>query len=285
MVRRTVNLPSEEELPAGPLRELTAGLHELYVAAGCPSLRDISDSIADNDDAPTTVSHERVRQVLAGKGENASCAVIIAIVMALAGKARPVRDADAEADRFSRLWRVVAGLQPWEPFRPDRVVQNGPGPLPHTDNAVLDVKRFAGRSPQDIAHHLCQVGADERVESFLTGLVRLSDATTIIQLIEQLRMASLHETAERLIDLSAQSLPFHDLGDLLWRFYKEGWRLHVLLTAIARNRTPGEVCDLLRQMIGLRRPEAEALKSLFRELRGEDDNAELEQLLEQAHAG
>ncbi|CAL9333889.1 hypothetical protein [Streptomyces sp. enrichment culture] len=281
MARRTVTLPSEEELPAGPLRELTAALHELYVAAGCPSLREISESIAENDDAPTTVSHERVRQVLAGKGENASCAVVVAIAMALAGKARPARDADAEADRFSRLWRLVAGYEPWQPFRPDPVPQNRPGSHPHGDNPVLDASLLASRSPRDIARQLCQVGAEEPVEEFLTVFIRRSDATMIIELIGQLRMAGLHTTAERLIDLSAQNLPFHGVDELLWRFYKEDWRRHPLLTAIARRRTPGEVCDLLRQMTERRRPEAETLRNLFRELRSDEDDAELAQLLQE----
>ncbi|CAM5525693.1 hypothetical protein [Streptomyces chartreusis] len=206
MPRRTVVLPGEDELPAGPLRELTVGIYELYVAAGCPSLRGISTTITASVDAPTTVSHERIRQVLTGKGESASCSVIVAIVLALSGMARPARDADAEAERFSRLWRVVAGHEPWEPFHPDLEVRSGPASLPRTDNhAVLDVRQFADRSPQTIARHLCQVGAGEGVEAFLTGLVRLSDAVMIIHLVEQLRMAGLHETAERLIDLSAQN--------------------------------------------------------------------------------
>ncbi|MBT1094200.1 hypothetical protein [Streptomyces sp. Tu102] len=283
MPRRTVVLPGEDELPAGPLRELTVGVYELYVAAGCPSLRGISTSITASMDAPTTVSHERIRQVLTGKGESASCSVIVAIVLALSGMARPARDADAEAERFSRLWRVVAGL---EPLRPDLEVRSGPASLPRTDEqAVLDVRQFAGRSPQAIARHLCQVGAGEGVEAFLTGLVRLSDAVMIIHLVEQLRMAGLHETAERLIDLSAQNLPLPSLGELVWRFFKEQWRVQALLTAIARSRTPSEVYELWWQLADRRRPEAEALKDLFRQLRGDDDNAELEQLLAEADAG
>ncbi|MFF5483452.1 hypothetical protein ACFY5C_39910 [Streptomyces sp. NPDC012935] len=123
------------------------------------------------------------------------------------------------------------------------------------------------------------------MEAFLTGLVRLSDAMMIVRLVEQLRVTALHETAERLIDLSAQHLPFHSLDYLLWLFYKEDWRPHVLLTAVARHRAPGEVCELLRQMLERQLPEAEALHSLFRELRSDDDNAELEQMLEEADAG
>ncbi|CBG70439.1 conserved hypothetical protein [Streptomyces scabiei 87.22] len=287
MPRRMVTLPGEEELPAGPLRELTVGMYELYVAAGCPSLRDISKAITGHDAAPTTVSHERIRQVLTGRGDSASCSVVVAIVLVLASMARPARDADAEADRFSRLWRVVAGLDPWKPFRPGLDVRNSSSAsLPHSDDdqAVLDVRQFASRSPRDIARHLCQVGADEGVEAFLTGLVRLSDAMMIIRLVEQLRMAGLHETAQRLIEVSAQNLPFHDLSELVWRFFKEEWRVHSLLMAIARSRTPREVYELWWQLAERRQPEAEALKDLFKQLRSDDGNAELERLLTETDA-
>ncbi|CAM5525766.1 hypothetical protein [Streptomyces chartreusis] len=71
----------------------------------------------------------------------------------------------------------------------------------------------------------------------------------------------------------------------MWRFFKEQWRVQALLTAIARRRTPSEVYELWWQLADRRRPEAEALKDLFRQLRGDDDNAELEQLLAEADAG
>jgi SseB protein N-terminal domain len=62
-----VAMPDKRRLPPGPRREFTTALHALYVAAGKPGTRTISNAIRDRDDLPATLSHEAVRQLLAGE--------------------------------------------------------------------------------------------------------------------------------------------------------------------------------------------------------------------------
>lgn len=63
-----VRMPSEEELPPGPKRDLVAALHVLYTAAGKPAMRTLSMWIGEQDDLPGTLSQQGVSDALRGKG-------------------------------------------------------------------------------------------------------------------------------------------------------------------------------------------------------------------------
>ncbi|QEU85461.1 hypothetical protein [Streptomyces viridosporus] len=285
MARPMINPPSEEDLPPGPLRDLTVELHRLYVSAGRPSLRKISERVKENDDAPTTVSHERVRQLLVGGAESASRDVVIALVMALIDMVHPRPDPGEERERFLLLWHAMTGdVRPPGAAEPAPTGRRDIGARPDITPALgsvalaLRFEHFAHRSARDIATRLCYRQADDDVEGFLKSFVQMTDVMSVVDLIAQLRMASLHEMAEWLIDLAVENLPFFDLVDLVLLFYKQRWRVHVLLTAIARRRTPQEVDELMGWIGRGRKDDAEKLRRLFRELRSQGEDDELDSL-------
>ncbi|QVI19685.1 hypothetical protein KHQ06_25430 [Nocardia tengchongensis] len=84
-------MPDEEQLPSGPRRELIAAVHSLYSDAGKPSVRSISEWIRDQDDLPSTLSHQGVAAVL--KGQVARWDNLEALVYVLADHRR-VRQSD-----------------------------------------------------------------------------------------------------------------------------------------------------------------------------------------------
>ena len=63
---RTMHLPSERELPPGPVRDFAELLFWLYRRAHRPALRDISERIRRNDDLHGTASPETIRRMLLG---------------------------------------------------------------------------------------------------------------------------------------------------------------------------------------------------------------------------
>jgi replicative DNA helicase len=60
-------LPSEEEVPEGPHRQLLIGLHRIYAQAGQPGLRKIAQGLKDDDDAPTTLNYQAIGKILNGR--------------------------------------------------------------------------------------------------------------------------------------------------------------------------------------------------------------------------
>ena len=61
----SIRMPSETELPAGPVREFVAILFDLYREAHRPTLRQIS-SVIRRLDLPGTASTETIRKMLRG---------------------------------------------------------------------------------------------------------------------------------------------------------------------------------------------------------------------------
>ncbi len=65
--KRGLAMPSETEVPPGPHRKMLAALHEVYVAAGRPGLRQISIGLKDDDSIPATLNYQAVGKILNGK--------------------------------------------------------------------------------------------------------------------------------------------------------------------------------------------------------------------------
>jgi hypothetical protein len=63
---RTMHLPSESELPPGPVRQFAELLFRLYREAHRPALRDVSEAIRRNDHLQGTASPETIRRMLLG---------------------------------------------------------------------------------------------------------------------------------------------------------------------------------------------------------------------------
>lgn len=122
-------MPDEAKLPPGPLRELIAAVHDLYVDAAMPGTSRISRLIRERDDLSDTVSHEMVAKLLHGetlpRWEKLQCVVQQLCDMAVS---RPV--ADQERVRFHSLWLAAQRgrgqrskpAPPSEPAQPSSVL-------------------------------------------------------------------------------------------------------------------------------------------------------------------
>ncbi|MFF8596687.1 hypothetical protein ACF061_35765 [Streptomyces sp. NPDC015220] len=94
------------QLPPGPLRDLKHLLHDVYLAAGAPSLDTVADLVADDDDAPGAPGRDSVRRILWTSALPPSQADVASVAAALAREARwdPV-DLEVRArDLWVRAW-------------------------------------------------------------------------------------------------------------------------------------------------------------------------------------
>jgi hypothetical protein len=108
-----VLMPEEGRLPAGPQRDLTAAIHDLYVAAGKPGTRRISSAIRERDDLPDTVSHEAVRTILGGT--RSRWHKVESVVRQLAVWSVDKPDVAATVEKIHTLWLAVDDVSGVEP--------------------------------------------------------------------------------------------------------------------------------------------------------------------------
>lgn len=107
-----VSMPGHGRLPDGPQRDLTAAVHALYIAAGLPGTRRISNAVRERDDLPTTVSHEAVRAILAGS--RSSWHKVESVVRQLAAWSVAEPDVATTVRKIHKLW--LAAADPAEPI-------------------------------------------------------------------------------------------------------------------------------------------------------------------------
>jgi hypothetical protein len=112
-----VGMPDEGQLPLGPRRELTMAIHVLYVGAGAPGLRRISNAIRNRDDLPDTVSHEAIRSIL--NGASAQWAKIQCLASQLLAWSVTRLDPAPELEKIHRLWLAAGEVGRLELSQPD----------------------------------------------------------------------------------------------------------------------------------------------------------------------
>jgi hypothetical protein len=76
-------MPSERELPRGRRRDFVEELFDHYRAAHRPTLREISDRIAANEDLTGMTSRETIRLMLKGRTIPGQWAMVYAVAAAL----------------------------------------------------------------------------------------------------------------------------------------------------------------------------------------------------------
>lgn len=64
--KRGIAMPDETSVPPGPHRDLLAGFHEVYAAAGRPGLRTIARGVTADDRLPSTLTHHAIGRILGG---------------------------------------------------------------------------------------------------------------------------------------------------------------------------------------------------------------------------
>jgi hypothetical protein len=104
-------MPGEDDLPAGPHRDLVAALHDLYRRSGMLSTRALSEAVKRCDECPDTLSHEGVSVILHGKGIS-GWPKLESLVRVLAMRAvdKPVLETTIRA--IHALWLKAVELPP-----------------------------------------------------------------------------------------------------------------------------------------------------------------------------
>ena len=105
-----ISLPGEDRLRPGAQRDLVVALHELYIAAGSPPLRRISDSIKANNSYDATLSHETIGRMLNGL-TIPNWLAVKTVVQLLAGWGTPPANPDEQAKQFLVLWNAAKRIQ------------------------------------------------------------------------------------------------------------------------------------------------------------------------------
>jgi tetratricopeptide (TPR) repeat protein len=110
-------MPSEGEVPPGPLRDFVLALHQIYDEAGQPAARIISRAIERMLPAPglESVSHETVLVALRGKGTPSSWLKVRSIVTVLLAMWESGADPARELPRMKTLWLAARSATPATP--------------------------------------------------------------------------------------------------------------------------------------------------------------------------
>jgi tetratricopeptide (TPR) repeat protein len=121
-----IRRPGLDAVPPGSFRDLVDALHDLYVSAGCPPVRAVSDSIFKNR-LLESVSHETFRNALRGTHVLA-WPRYYSIIIDLNERTQPPRDHDSLRAQFHALWSRAYEDQHIAPRVPEQRAEAGPPP-------------------------------------------------------------------------------------------------------------------------------------------------------------
>jgi hypothetical protein len=99
-------MPTQDELPAGPVRDFVDILFSLYRAARRPTLEDISKHILEGD-YPATASKETIRKMLRGTTIPAHWETVETVIRALCDLA------DIDPERTMTMGRITGRPMHW----------------------------------------------------------------------------------------------------------------------------------------------------------------------------
>ncbi|MEW2570219.1 helix-turn-helix transcriptional regulator [Streptomyces sp. NPDC047070] len=100
--RRPLSSPA---LAPGPLRDLKELLYEVYLAAGAPTLSELAEAVADQDDLPGAPARDTIRRVLSAPVVPPNQADAVSVAVALARRA--AWDPGKLAERVHDLWMAA----------------------------------------------------------------------------------------------------------------------------------------------------------------------------------
>jgi hypothetical protein len=123
-----VEIPGEDRLPPGPVRDFTVSLHELYTGAGRPGLRRMARAIMDGE-FDDTISHQTVSAMLNGK-DMPRWSKVNCFVRYLASQNSPRQDPERTAEKFLSLWKsAITAAEPTQVSETSDTTPAIPGPL------------------------------------------------------------------------------------------------------------------------------------------------------------
>ncbi|WP_329295446.1 hypothetical protein [Streptomyces sp. NBC_01455] len=291
-MNKKIELPSEDDLPPGPVRDLTIRIHSVYDEANWPSMQKIVDAM-EQVDAPGTSSRQYVYNILKGLPRRPSWPIIESIVRALASKTRRQVDIDTLVAEVEKLWRLAYApeTENSEPF-----LENDYPAAEITDDAdsviadqsvretLTDLHQLAATSTMEELIHAFEIltidenASLEDLKVFTTAVANVHSPYRLIPLIEKMRRRSLHDQAESIIREAVANLSIRDLTELVELFYKENWRLDILISAISAFRSAEEVAMIIFAMGD--RKEAVELQQRFAQIRSAHEVAQLAEAMD-----
>ena len=103
---RIIRMPSESELPPGPMRDFVALLFDLYRDARRPTLRQISQEVSRSD-VRGTASTEMIRRMLRGVAVPSQWPTVEAVVTALCNMSDSDPDYFLGWGRLEEAWNEI----------------------------------------------------------------------------------------------------------------------------------------------------------------------------------
>ena len=122
--RRRPRAIERPRVPPGPLADLKALIHELYLQAGGPTLDEIAALIAGDDELAGAPGRDTIHRVIANSRLPTSQADVVAVVTVLARVAR--WDPQDAAGRARDLWVAARMASAWSPVAGVRVGEADP---------------------------------------------------------------------------------------------------------------------------------------------------------------
>ncbi|MFB7475606.1 hypothetical protein [Kitasatospora sp. NPDC056184] len=208
-----VPMPSPDQLPAGPHRDLLHAVHVLHEEAGWPGLQKTSTAIKARDDLNDTISHEGISKILRGEVVPTQWLKLEALVRQyLTWSIVRSKDIDQEVLRVHSLWqRAVTTLAP------------GPG-----DSASAGPSRHS--SPEHLAwiiNELFAEGHDDRAHEMFAQAAERGPSESV-PLVAALMATHPDDAMRSLYFLGVEAARgFDTLADLLTEVYRvppETWR-------------------------------------------------------------
>jgi hypothetical protein len=103
---RIIRMPTESELPPGPMRDFVGLLFDLYRQALRPTLRQISQEVSRSD-VRGTASPEMIRRMLRGITVPSQWSTVEAVVTALCNMAEADPDLYFYWGNLQRAWNKI----------------------------------------------------------------------------------------------------------------------------------------------------------------------------------
>lgn len=207
-----ITMPTEEQLPPGPLRELISGLHRLYMDAGAPSSRQVSAAIGEDPGARGRPSHETVSAILRRPGQVPRWENVQSIVRTLASWSHRRPDIDAEVSRFHQLWQaaeLTSGADEAETGTPWYVdPADYSRPLPKAMAAQTEPHSFVA-----LLEQMDNEGQDRLLPPLAAALWRPpQSAKYCIEVIDEFLSAGRSKAAHTVLTAGALSYQFQELS-------------------------------------------------------------------------
>ncbi|MCF3131967.1 hypothetical protein [Streptomyces olivochromogenes] len=252
-----MNMPTEDALPPGPLRQVLSDLHKLYYLAGTPGLREISSGIAEMD-LPAMLNRNLVSDILSGK-KQPNALQLESLVRFFSSRAANGPDPEVESNRLVSIL-LDANFTPEYTMEADSSSLSIEASLREASSrgtAEPLIRACADRSPATILLTLTEIKArnwHRFLKQVENSLAETFSPANIPALVAELRLARDHTwVAERTLSRFGALRSVEDVTEtmrLLWAVGSTG-DASTVLHAFVRFKKPGDAARLYKLLLSL----------------------------------